>query len=153
MKIRNKKTGEILEIEKIVIDDIYTVNSVSGLADNWEDYEEPKVAYFINAQGYVIDFSDGYYDDWTHEEQIGNKFETKEEAEKAVEKLKAWKLQKDKGFDIESWDTNIGDNYYKTGQIVLNLNNVKNREWDEYTQIEEIKNDLNLLFGGENGRN
>ena len=92
MKIRNKKTGEILEIEKIVIDDIYTVNSVSGLADNWEDYEEPKVAYFINAQGYVIDFSDGYYDDWTHEEQIGNKFETKEEAEKAVEKLKAWKL-------------------------------------------------------------
>lgn len=82
-------------------------------------------------------------------EEIGNYFETREEAEKAAEKLKAWKRLKDKGFQITGWDNSIGDDYYKTGQIVLNLNNVKNTEWDEYERIGEIKNDLDLLFGGE----
>lgn len=32
--------------------------------------------------------------------QFGNYFNTREEAEKAVEKLKAWKQLKDKGFQV-----------------------------------------------------
>jgi len=82
-------------------------------------------------------------------EEIGNKFEKKSDAKLVVKKFKAWKRLKDKGFEIESWCVSIGDDYYKTGQIVLNLNNVKNRAWDEYKQINEIKTDLDLLFGGE----
>lgn len=110
-----------------------------------------KEGWFIQSNGLVkilqYDYGDNdYFVNMAKE--IGNKFETEEEAKRVVEKLKAWKRLKDKGFVVESWDTDIGDNYYKTGQIVLNLNNVKNREWDEYTQINEIKNDLDLLFGG-----
>lgn len=45
------------------------------------------------------------YFDWQDTmKQIGNYFKTKEEAEKAVEKLKAWKRLKDKGFRFTGWD-------------------------------------------------
>lgn len=146
MKLRNKKTGEVI----ILIDHIFdNYNSLAELTEEWEDYEEYGTTFFINAWGRtdsIINIDD---EDLAELSAIGNSFETYEEAEKAVEKLKAWKRLKDKGFVIESWATDIGDNYYKTGQIVLNFNNVKNREWDEYRQIKEIKNDLELLFGGE----
>lgn len=162
MKLRNKKTGEI--VDTLCRDDITKglafgidhhngnptmayYNSLSELNKEWEDYEEPDEVWYIDWKGDIRSADiDG---DWECEKQIGNYFATREEAEKAVEKLKAWKRLKDKGFDIESWTTHIGDNYYKTGQIVLNLNNVMDRDWDEYNQIMEIKNDLDLLFGGE----
>lgn len=161
MKLRNKRTGEKAEVEinynsmlvthedgRIVQ---YYFDSLKDL-EEWEDYEEPKVGYIIDPmeEDYVSADDSGYEEsDVERAKELGIWLETKEEAEKAVEKLKAWKRLKDKGFEIEGWDNNIGDDYYKTGQIVLNLNNVKNREWDEYDQIMEIKNDLDLLFGGE----
>ena len=163
MKLRNKKTGEIRNAVDI---DMYTdsvylkvsdgefdnetikYHSLAELNEEWEDYEEPKEYYWVDYDGKVKTFLDLY--EWQDKmKEIGNYFETKEEAEKAVEKLKAWKRLKDKGFDIEGWNNHIGDNYYKTGQIVINLNNVKNRDWDEYDNIGEIKNELDLLFGGE----
>lgn len=154
MKLRNKKTGEIIDVYKGQVLLNYNngrktihFKSLEEL-EEWEDYEEPKEFYVVDLDGEILpsDFEDKTIE---KSKELGNYFETKEEAEKAVEKLKAWKRLKDKGFNIESWTTHIGDNYYKTGQIVLNLNNVRDREWDEYDQIMEIKNDLNLLFGGE----
>lgn len=73
--------------------------------------------------------------------QIGNYFETREEAEKAVEKLKAWKRLKDDGLKIRSYELNGGTdrNGCFTGDICLTLDISK----PAYADI------LQLLFGGE----
>lgn len=123
-------------------------SSIKKFMDEWEDApEEPKGYWHIDSDGELIyESSDDGCEFDNDCKVIGNYFETKEEAEKAVDKLKAWKRLRDKGFEIESYSIDIGDNYYKTGQIMLNLNNVMNREWDEYDRVEEIKNELDLLF-------
>lgn len=70
--------------------------------------------------------------------EIGNCFDTIEEAEKAVEKLKAWKRLKDNGFNFigKTYETDkrFGSIFYKV---------------DEDTYSEDIINELDLLFGGE----
>ena len=148
MKLRNKKTGEI-NLGDLHLDDF---NSLAELNEEWEDYEEDELFYVISAEhksGYQCVLKEDYPEICKVAKELGIGFETEKECKKAVEKLKAWKRLKDKGFEIEGWDNYIGDDYYKTGQIVINLNNVKNRDWDEYDNIDEIKDDLNLLFGGE----
>ena len=105
MKLRNKKTGEIV-IKHLAIkgnnEVAKTYDSLAELNAEWEDYEEPKEYWYIGDSGEVWSFSHYYLDteiEETHRE-IGNLFETKEEAEKAVEKLKAWKRLKDKGISF-----------------------------------------------------
>ena len=70
--------------------------------------------------------------------QIGNYFDTRAEAEKAVEKLKAFKRLKDKGF---RFDGKTLDTAKRFGSIFYRL--------DENAYSEEYIDDLNLLFGGE----
>jgi hypothetical protein len=105
--------------------------------------------WYVTDNGYICTNTDDG-DSWDeYRKEVGNYFSSREEARKAVEKLKVWKRLKDKGFEIEDWTNDIGDNYYKTGDVVLNLNNVRNRDWNPVVQISEIKNELDLLFGGE----
>ena len=72
--------------------------------------------------------------------EIGNYFDTREEAEKAVEKLKAWKRLKDKGFRF------TGFTYKDRGRM---------NELEIYCQLGEPPDDIEdmedvrLLFGGE----
>lgn len=89
-----------------------------------QDYEEPKgiqCIYYVNhfdaakINGVIVGF------------------ETKEEAEKAMEKLKAWKRLKDKGFKFDNFVRNAI--YY-----VLS---------DEEIEKDDVLEDLDLLFGGE----
>ena len=151
MKLRNKKTGDIGYLQndwlvkklRVVNTNNDTVGEYTSLADfneEWEDYEEPK--------GTALDLMILTLTNFIENEPDEDKVDL-EECKQMLEKLKAWKRLKDKGFQITDWDNSIGDDYYKTGQIVLNLNNVKNTKWDEYEQISEIKNDLDFLFGGE----
>ena len=79
-----------------------------------KDYEEPKEYWFINTVNAVglhtrtnglTDSENSYIEGC--QLAIGNYFKTKKEAEKAVEKLKAWKRLKDKGFRFRGW--NIAD--------------------------------------------
>lgn len=67
-------------------------------------------------------------------ESVGNFFATKEEAEKFVEKLKAWKRLKDAGLKPVRWEVEAEEIY-----VVYNDN--ENLKWS----------DLELLFGDENG--
>lgn len=110
MKLRNKKTGEIVKVnnlhafvhtdEAFVHTDEETkiYNSLADFNEEWEDYEEPKEFWYINLSGEVDNMADdGSYDFIRYMKEIGNYFETKEEAKKAVEKLKAWKRLKDIG--------------------------------------------------------
>jgi hypothetical protein len=152
MKLQNKKTGEIRTAEARE-DGIYLYNEITEqwykyeldlLAKGWEYYEEPKEFYYITVDGYVVKDNDTITKNFADDlESIGNYFETEEEAEKAVEKLKAWKRLKDKGFkfrgchfenecfgDLICCDT---DEYIKVGS-------------EEYKRIQE---DYDFLFGGE----
>ena len=145
MKLRNKKTGEIKECIVIPIDNNgypteYEVfekgKSLAELNEEWEDYEEPEEIWYLDWKGDIHLAS--IENDWKYEKQIGNYFETREEAEKAVEKLKAWKRLKDKGFRFDGYDEDF------EGRWVIYPNDTEGT-WC----LAEDKADLDLLFGGE----
>ena len=141
MKLRNKKTGEIVPLSIYGIqvnsrtEEQPMYHSIAELTDEWEDYEEPKGYWCIDWDGGINHIDLLGNPEGEHEEkkkQIGNYFETAEEAEKAVEKLKAWKRLKEAGFVFEGYDgRNIKYNVYRKNS-------------------EDIMPDLDLLFGGEN---
>lgn len=140
--LRNKKTGEIAEFcmhkrGEDSEDGNPTYYPFDGSIEEWEDYEEPKEKHwYMTSWGEVWQ----YGDDPLHEEWrkiLGNDFETKEEAEKAVEKLKAWKRLKDNGFRFTSYKDNTdpkGNSYQVNIKAVFDGARFS---------------DLDLLFGGE----
>ena len=158
MKLRNKKTGEIATVKGFrsvegeiqmtyTIDNdetklyLYCTPSLTTFTEEWQDYEEPEEYWCITGRGnlhYLQDMTDE--NDKDHRE-IGNYFETKEQAEKAVEKLKAWhKLIGYWETEILGWeirDMPTGGNW----QTVNVKFNIKARK--------EPMELLDLLFGGE----
>ena len=153
MKLRNKKTGEI--IEAVIVDhgaewgmrNMYTneeaqiYDSLAELCEDWEDAsEEPKEYWVVDYIECGVDKlkycpEDHAQDDFN--KQIGNYFETRKEAEKAVEKLKAWKRLKDKGFKFEGWDNTDRSTIHNFSLFV------------SIEDLNSINKDLDLLFGGE----
>lgn len=161
MKLRNKKTGEVVDAsimygygDKIEVCCTKKMkrcryNSLAELNGEWEDYEEPKKHWFIDAGGEVEEAIYLTENDKDSLVNFGNYFETREEAEKAVEKLKAWKRLKDKGFKFEG----IKEDYtrilqsqepFRTGKRYLQFNKSEDEEW-----MKENWKDLDLLLGGE----
>ena len=153
MKLRNKKTGEIIDTAQVGVmenvdggrfmfhDAIY--DSLTELTEEWEDYEEPKVFYYIKSNGYIVKDNDTITKDFADDlESIGNYFETEEEAEKAVEKLKAWKRLKDAGFKFIGkdyrGDKNFGSAFFQVGEG----KNIR----DFYQDNQDFYDDLDLLF-------
>lgn len=148
MKLRNKKTGEIIKSGDMYnimsydeyqdrIKKEYSYNSLAELNEEWEDYEEPKEQYYIKENG-VIGTCGAIEDDIPDEmlsemKEIGNYFETKEEAEKAVEKLKAWKRLKDKGLKFH-----LGK--YENKYVAIEAN---------WGVLNGGFSDVFILFGGE----
>lgn len=156
MKLRNKKTGEIKDVESLGhekwlrdeygpqitlswnteyenLGECRTYNSLSELNEEWEDYEEPKEYWYIDPMvcGVYCTKIKKDEDLYDFNKQIGNYFLLREEAEKAVEKLKAYKRLKDRGFKFDGYnacsvDYDIDEQYRKN-----------------------ISQDLDLLFGGE----
>ena len=112
--------------------------SLKGLNEMFEDApEEPKEYWYIDWNG-EAGRSDIHDERTEQMKLIGNYFESKEEAEKAVEKLKAWKRLRDKGFRFKCW-----------------YGGSKNIDW-EITSLEnetyiprQICDDLDLLFSQE----
>lgn len=155
MKLRNKRTGEIGKPAFIGVDYEITIlpedknkkaryyKTLAELNKEWEDVpEEPKEYWFIDYDGGIIPFNRNKETATDNlMKQIGNYFETKEEAEKAVEKLKAWhKLIGYWETEILGWeirDMPTGGNW----QTVNVKFNVKTRK--------EPMELLDLLFGGE----
>lgn len=128
VKCKAKKGGEHL----------FCFASIKEFTDLFEDYEEPKEVCFIDYDGGIIPFIKR--EETTTDrlmKSIGNYFETKEEAEKAVEKLKAWKRLKDKGICFYGWRRN------QTGTIDLLV------RWEGVPPLTGfIEKDLDLLFDG-----
>lgn len=163
-QVKSKITGDIGELdlkEGVFIVVCYDLNtketvksyykSLEDLCDEWKDYEELETFWFIDEEGIIRDTTD---ENWSEEsvgaaKSIGNYFETKEEAEKAVEKLKAWKRLRDKGFKFSFWQTNgslssIWFDMPKRAEVIDD--DTPGDVRDDYAE-DDIK-DLDLLFGG-----
>lgn len=151
MKFRNKATKEIRKAE-MRDDGIYLYSETSEewrkcdwkvLAKYWEEYrEEPKEYWVVDYLECGVDKlkycpEDHAQDDFNKD--IGNYFETREEAELAVRKLKAWERLKDKEFKFNKWTI---PEEPKTPHIKL----IIEAEMD----VPDSPYDLDLLFlGGE----
>lgn len=139
MILKNKKTGEMVAFGEGIVDlaRIGCRNVGEMIEAGWEDYEEPAVFYWIDYDGKICKAETGTMDR-SKIKQLGNYFETKEEAELAVEKLKALKRLKDKGLKFNRWK----EAPLRTGSSCVAITGVMNVD-------EEAKTDLDLLFGGE----
>ena len=132
MKLKNKKTGEIAESS--ILNSELVVHYDDGRVERYsllpEHYEEPKEWWYIDIHGpHKVTNNDEYYQKVKDaSKEVGNYFSSRENAEKAVEKLKAWKRLKDKGFINE-----------QVFSMNLNWCNPDDDDWKAFK----------LLFGGE----
>lgn len=110
-------------------------DSLKELNDLFEDYEEPKEHWCITMYGGITRIKDDEepIDDLI---EIGNYFNSKEDAYDALDKLKAWKRLKKCG--LRFWD--LDTVHLKIGY-----------SFENYTKedIPQLKKDLALIFGGE----
>ena len=154
MKLRNKKTGDVFDFDSITDlcfgskiqlqatnmhnKPIYIFNSLAELNEEWEDVpDESKEYYYIYANRVLKGECDGIIDNRFKE--IGNYFETEEEAKQAVEKLKTWKRLKDSGISFEA---KVIDGRWYLGPKV----EPKQRTFDE---VNDLFKDVMFVFGGE----
>lgn len=125
MKLRNKKTGEIIETHAIfenafgnirirkkgeaVVSYPYEYNSLAELNNDWEDVpEEVKTYFYISTDGYISESSDRDFILATNRKEFGNYFETSEQAKLALDKIKAWQeIKKDLDGELH-WQTEGG---------------------------------------------
>lgn len=143
MKLRNKKTGEIKELLEVAnnLDNGKNTFTLTELNEEWEDYEVPEGWWFID-RCYEAHVANSTLRNIVADKEIGNYFETKEEAELAVEKLKAWKRLKDKGMNFIGWEWNVGRD--EVVHVTTSITNEQIRA----KQIE-ITKDLSFVFGDE----
>ena len=150
MKLRNRKTGEIIEVlekpsfvkrnDDYLQSEVITFNSLAELNADWEDApEEPKEYWYIISTGEVCSISEDEEDEEDTKvcKEIGNYFETRKEAELAVRKLKAWKRLNNCGLKFIDWWLS------KDNHIIIGTNR-------QIFDIDEqgLREDLDLLFGG-----
>ena len=151
MKLRNKQTGEIATLtlnsdgEDLLLmknNEMITRNVKLSDLGEWEDVpEEPKEYwYYDTCEGKIgtVLMVDGMEKVAEEDKEIGNYFDTLEEAELAVRKLKAWKRLKDKGFRFTNWefrDVLEGDLVI---EAKLNFDNTSS-----------VQRNLEICFGGE----
>ena len=163
-QVKSKVTGDIGELDFdsregvfiVVCYDPYTKVSIKNhyknledLCEDWEDYEEPKEYWYIDDAG-VIQIDQVLSSEINMRKSIGNYFETREEAERTVEKLLAWKRLKDKGFRFDGWEdlqAKMGiDDLMLFNRNVIDTDNVIGFRMDDY---HDCIKDLNICFGGE----
>ena len=125
MRLKNKKTGEIKEFALFDGNELQGGVTLEILTKEWEDYEEPNLIpdqIFLKGSRVCIDYKNA------------------EAGRKALEKLKAWKRLKDKGFRFCSWFYDIENQEIKIKA--------------EFKEFEEVivgqkRQDLDLLFSQE----
>lgn len=152
--LQNKSTGEIGCLvcsfgktpEKITVvqyidgkrgSKVWYYASLAELNREWQDYEEPiSYPYLINplCEGHISRGPQNFEEEEENADRLGFKFDTFEDAKKAVEKLKAWKRLKDKGFRFTG---------FSGGRTIIEFT------FDKHNEPGSAYDDLKLLFGGE----
>lgn len=162
MKLRNKRTGEIgiinyFDNQSIVIypidenwdakgDKKHIYHSLAELNEDWEDVpEEPKEWWYIDIHGpHEVTNNDEYYQQVkAASKEVGNYFETRTEAEKAVEKLKAFKRLKDKGF---RFDLSPALGHCDDKKFDISIIGTMPAKW---WYNDKVVDDIHYIFGGE----
>lgn len=148
MKLRSKTTGKIYEIPLIQIPNLPfggNFSSLSSLNEEWEDYEpKDKDFWFFDEEGIIRDTKE---ENWPEEsvaaaKEIGDHFSSREEAERAVEKLKALTKLCKKGFEFNSVEM------FSMGLIRIEAS-IPINEKTTLQERSDITDSLYLLFGGE----
>lgn len=153
MRLRNKKTGEIIELEKPMSYKLgKEYDTVAEFIEDWEDVPEEskdEIYWYIESDGEIMDerrsWHIGQSDyEWEREKEVmkrvGNLFETKEEAEKAIERLRAWQRIKKDLVSIH-WQDEKDGKFSVWGQFYGHM-----LENDAILNIH--RKDLDLLFPG-----
>lgn len=150
MKLRNKKTGEIGELHfepdkeyhfTVATEDpadMKIYRTLAALYAEWEDYKNGD--YFIDMweDDCVCDARFGVeLDVIERAKECGLHFETEEETERAVEKLKAWTRLENKGFR------------FVNNSLDICCHTINFKIDNQYDMTDETSKDLFLLFGGE----
>ena len=147
-KLKNRKSGIIGKLHyspdkeycfTVVTEDpadIEIYKTLEELSKTWTDHEEPKEYWAIDCFSpdgeLVSQFGRCSERIIENRKKIGNCFSSKEEAEKAVEKLKAWKRLEDRHFKFDDYD-------------ILN----QTVTWSASREYDQYENDIKLLFGDE----
>lgn len=151
MRLKNKKTGEIIELSvkcenggELRTFDLNTNTdkpiTLAELNEGWTDApEEPKEYWYIDTAMMEVTYNTlGAEPDLENfNKEIGNHFSSKEEAEKAVERLRAWERLKDKGFRFEN------------GSLDICCHTIHFKVDRQFDMTDETSRDLHLLFRGE----
>lgn len=153
-KWRNKITGEISEfmVHKR-IEDSEDGNPVlvpfDGNIDCWEEYEEDELLFYVisaeHERGYQYVLKEAYPEMCKVAKELGIGFETEKECQKAVEKLKAWKRLKDKGFRFIPEASHV-EQTEETGESMMFIACTMN-DYRDFVFGDNA--DIKLLFGGE----
>lgn len=119
--------------------------TLKGLNEMFEDYEEPKEWWYIDIHGpHKVTNNDEYYQQVkVASKEIGNYFESLEEAEQAVEKLKAWKRLKDKGF---RFDLSPALGHCDDKKFDISIIGTMPAKW---WYNDKVVDDIHYIFGGE----
>ena len=110
--------------------------SLAELNEEWEDYEEPD-GWCVTMYGGISRITGEDIALVPELKVIGNYFNDKESAYDALDKLKAWKRLKDKGYYFKRWHLD---------KLHFEIE-LRAKEYDFVT--DELKQDLDLLFGSE----
>lgn len=167
MKLRNKKTSKVKDVwvqasyvnvskgitvgagNILTTNDIHHYDSLAELCKEWEDVpEDPKEYWYIDPMvcGVYCTKIKKDEDLYDFNKQIGNYFETKEEAEKALKKLKALERLRKNGFrfdgfrqDYTRWSS--GQDAFRDGKRYIHFNKADDDDW-----LKENWEDLKLVF-------
>lgn len=152
MKLKNKKTGESYEMTMPILFNIKTsgggehtvaCESIKILNEEWEDVsEEPKEYWYVMSKGEIRCTGDEDTDFDNKHKEIGNYFDTREEAELALLKLRAYKRLKDKGFRFN------GKEVFSEGLLEIDCVLPVLKGADNAERLKII-DDLDLLFSQE----
>ena len=141
MKLINRNTEQIVVFGEGIVNlqEIGCKNVAEMMEASWEDYQESETFWYISPTGTPIKSEVSIYDPLEIHlmKRIGNYFESEEDAEKAVEKQKAWKRLEDKGFRFTGF--HLHDRI-----IDFDVKTYYNFPPEE----EQLEKDLHLLFGG-----
>lgn len=155
MKLKTKFQDEDFELGEVVKAEVFTYrdddnkvvvmvdtagdcavrfeyNSIKDFTDHWEDAPKEPKTYWTVECGVATEYTEGDEKYDRAFETVGLKFDTKEECERAIEKMKAWTRLKNKGLKIRLRSLK--------GYSCLEAN---------WGVLEGDYSDVRLLFGGE----
>ena len=148
-KLREKETGDIINGVLVRLGeygDGTLGTSIAEINEKYEDYEEPKGFWMINILG-IVEYTHGLPENEVEMmKEIGNYFETREEAEKAVEKQKALERLRKNGFRVDGFRQDYtrwssGHDAFRDGKRYIHFNKADDDDW-----LRENWKDLKLVF-------